>query len=312
MKRRIPLSIMFGLIITAAVLCTAAHTQTLASVPSSVTPQLLTGLVGVAPGQSARLSVVNITGNGVPGEPVYAGLYILDNLGNVLASLPPLEPVLPGQSATVEWMNSEMDGTARIYVRSVVTFSPSPTFSISPLIPTDPGSIVKGTFEVVDTTGSTSVLFLTSSWWPSDPAVPTSPVYPLVFGLTGITAEQSLVLSLFNPGPAPTPTAPCHAGVTWVDAQGNAIYTPGSTLESELGPISPLGSQIFAVTPGVAGLFRPVVHETCGETVVTPSLGLVPVLQVVDNVTGKSLFLFPVNPIYPSGPWFPPDPESVN
>jgi hypothetical protein len=262
--------------------------------------QLLTGFTAVASGQSARLTVINVSGgSGLSSEPVFVELFIYDADGSVLARLQPPDPCLPGQSYSIQWSNPGASGNTPRYVRAAVKVWPA----------TDLWSFqsvfVKGSLETIDTDGTTKIWNQTTPFVPALSALfPPRPVYPLLPGLVYVSPGQSLVYTLFSPEPA----APfCLPTLTWVDAQGNPAAS--TRPPTPLTPVNPPGSTdsrtpfFFSFTPSAPGQYRPIVSFAgCSNS--PASASFIPSEMLLDNATGR------VTVQWPMGPGFPPLPFS--
>jgi len=145
-------------------------------------------------------------------------------------------------------------------------------------------------------------------WTPAAWAQATTSPTPLTRSQTsvmvGLTSGQTARLNALNPGvPAPFATAAlCPAQVSFLDDQGNVLKTeaitviPGKSVSFDLDRdkdvISSTGRlEIRAtlsfppLTPAVASTTPPVP----GAVVVVPYCSLTPSLEIVDNLTAKTL-----------------------
>lgn len=268
-----------------------------AGAKESTTPgqQLVTGFTAIATGQSARLTVVNVSAEStLASEPVFVELTIYDAGGTVLARLQPPDPCLPDQSYSVAWINPAISGSTPRYVRAEIKVWPA----------TDPLSFqavfVKGSLETVAADGTTSIWCQPVPFFPSLSALfPPRPVYPLLPGLVYVSSGQSLVYTLFPAEPA----APsCLPTVKWVDAQGNpAPSTPPANPVIPLNPQDSANSRapfFFPFTPTTPGQYRPVVSFAGCSNTSAPS-GFIPSEMLLDNSTGKVAIQWPMGAIFP-------------
>ena len=273
----------------------SASTQAMAEDSTTAPQQLLTGFTAIATGQSARLTVVNVSGEGaLASEPVFVELAIYDAGGAVLARLQPPDPCLPGQSYDVLWINPATSGSTPRYIRAAIKVWPA----------TDRWSFqavfVKGSLETVDTDGTTKILYQPVPFFPSLSALfPPRPVYPLLPGLVYVSPGQSLVYTLFPPEPAPPS---CLPTVKWVDAQANpASATRSANQVIPLNPTDSTNSQapfLFPFTPTAPGQYRPIVSFAGCSNATAPS-SFIPSEMLLDNSTGKAVVQWPMGASLP-------------
>lgn len=273
----------------------AVSTQTMAQDSTKSPQQLLTGFTAIATGQSARLTVVNVSGGGaLSSQPVFVELTLYDAGGTVLARLKPPDPCLPGQSYNVVWINPATSGNTPQYVRAAIKVWPA----------TDVWSFqavfVKGSLKTVDTDGTTKIWNQAVPYFPSLSALfPPRPVYPLLPGLVYVSPGQSLVYAIFPPEPA----APsCQPTVQWVDAQGNPASSAGRA--NPVIPVNPQSSThsqepfFFPFTPTTPGQYRPIVSFAGCSNTSAPS-SFIPSEMLLDNSTGKVLIQWPIGTCFP-------------
>ena len=276
----------------------AAATQAMAEDSTKPAQELLTGFTAIATGQSARLTVINVSGEGAPSsEPVFVELTLFDAGGAVLARLQPPDPCLPGQSYNVIWINPAASGSTPRYVRAAIKILPATDLLSFQSV------FVKGSLETIDTDGTTKVWYQPDPFFPALSVLfPPRPVYPLLPGLVYVSSGQSLVYTLFPPEPA---VSSCLPTVTWVDARGNQA-SPTQPAKPAV-PENPPGSAnsrtpfFFSFTPTAPGQYRPKVSFAgCAKTP-APS-NYIPSEMLLDNSTGKVAIQ------WPTGAFFPPSP----
>lgn len=274
-----------------------------AGAKESTTPgqQLVTGFTAIATGQSARLTVINVSGESSPSsEPVFIELSIYDADGAVLARLQPSDPCLPGQSYNVVWINPAPSGATPTYVRAAIKVWPA----------TDLWSFqsvfVKGSLETIDADGATKIWNQPNPFYPALSVLfPPHPVYPLLPGPVNVSSGQSLVYTLFSPAPA---VSSCLPTVKWVDAQGNPA--PSNTQETPLIPLNPAEptnaqmSYFFPFTPTTPGQYRPVVSFAGCSKAPANTSSFIPSEMLLDNSTGRVALQWPMSPSFPPSPIF--------
>ena len=265
--------------------------------PPQPPQQLLTGFTGVATGQSARLTVVNVSGRGaLSSQPVFVELTLYDAGGNILAHLKPSDPCLPGQSYSVAWINPAASGTTPRFVRAAVKVrSATDLLSFQAVF-------VKGSLEIVDSDGTTRIWYPTVPFFPSLSALfPPRPVYPLLPGLVNVSSGQSLVYTFYPLEPAPPA---CLPEVKWLDAQGNpASSARTANTVIPLAPHNSADSQspfFFSFTPTTPGQYRPVVSFAGCPRTAAPSAYIASEM-LLDNATGTVITQWSMAPsCYPS------------
>ncbi|MDR3554147.1 MAG: hypothetical protein P4L55_05295 [Syntrophobacteraceae bacterium] len=280
-------------------LALAAASPAWAEDPATPAQLLLTGFTAIAPGQSARLTVINVSGeDGHSSEPLFVELAIYDAEGAVLERLQPADPCLPGQSYNVLWIGPDSGNTPR-YIRAEIKVRPAAeSWSFQSVF-------VKGSLETIDTDGTTRIWYQPAPFLPALSILfPPRPVYPLLPGLVYVSPGQSLVYTLFPPEPA---DVSCLPTVTWVDARGNPVSS--TQPPTPIVPATPLDSTksrtplFFSFTPATPGQYRPIVSfAACSNT--PASLSFIPSEMLLDDSTGKVSTQWPMAPCFPPSPLF--------
>jgi len=115
-------------------------------------PHMVTGMVGLAPGQTVRLNVVNIGGGTMPGDPCRVEMRLVDGDGIEVAM--DGGSVRPGQAIFLDFVH-EATRSGRLQLRGVVQFVGDVN---GRGCPSDPSNNYLGTVEVFSPDGSTHVI----------------------------------------------------------------------------------------------------------------------------------------------------------
>jgi len=245
---------------------------------------ILSGMVGLVPGQTARLNATN-AGDGVhPPDPCKVTLMILGGEGEVLAG-PTSQLLEPGASVSLD-LALLAPGPAplkRTQVRGFVKIEGKDDSISNP---------IAATLQILDNaTGSTAVLYPLGRFF-----LPTALSPPQQFGLVGILPGQTVRLNLVNLGPSLYPNDPCNVEVVFLDKQGSTLAT--FPLEE---PLAPGAAASFDLNASSTFFDRrteiqALVKTSCPGQNSSPNSTLA-TLEVFDSLTGRTTVIQ-----YPNGP----------
>jgi hypothetical protein len=142
-----------------------------------------------------------------------------------------------------------------------------------------------------------------------------APVKPVLFGMVGITRNQTArinVVNLINPPDPDAPPTTTQVTMTFVDSDGNVLRNTDGQLVRREATLAP-GHSAFLQIAGdpfigrdeVRVNFRPVVRVLVQPP--DPDRVVVPTLEVIDNATGKTTLLSGGSPHLIN----PPDPDTT-
>jgi hypothetical protein len=244
---------------------------------------ILSGVVGLVPGQTARLNATN-AGDGIhPPDPCKVTLMILGGQGQLLAG-PTSQLLEPGASVSLD-LALLAPGPApikRTQVRGFVKIE-GKDYSIS--------NPIAATLQILDdSTGSTAVLYPLGRFF-----LPTAVSPPQQFGLVGILPGQTVRLNLVNLGPNLYPNDSCNVEVVFLDKQGSTLAT--FPLEEPLAPGAATSFDLNASTFFDRRTeIQALVTTSCPGQNSSPNPTLA-TLEVFDNLTSRTTVIQ-----YPNGP----------